>query len=70
MDAPYHFIDKGDGIETLDLDVLIGGRGHAARGWHLCSRTAASSERLALARAMFCALHTCAAGHAHITLSV
>jgi hypothetical protein len=42
VDAPYHFIDKGDGIETLDLDVLIGEQGGTARG---CSRTAASSDR-------------------------
>lgn len=25
VDAPIHFIDKGAGIETLDLNILIGG---------------------------------------------
>jgi kynurenine formamidase len=24
VDAPYHFVADGAGIETLDLDVLIG----------------------------------------------
>lgn len=24
VDAPYHFIDKGEGIESLDLNILIG----------------------------------------------
>lgn len=44
VDAPYHFIADGAGIETLDLDVLIG------EGVQLdCSHCLSAAAALALA---------------------